>query len=121
MFDFLYAPLVAASFEGSGKEGVHDASSGGGVDVVGAHAQNVGVVVAAGEARVVSIRDESGAHVREAVGCDAHADSTSTHQDAEICVLACNDMRDGLSEIRIIHTRAAVRPEVRDGVPPAGK
>ena len=121
MFNFLYAPLVAASFEGGGKEGVNDARSGGRFYMVGTHAQNVGVVVAAGEPSVIGIRDESGAHVGEAVGCDAHSDSTGTHQDTEIRLLTCDDMRNGLSEVWIIHTRAAVRTEVRNGMPSAGK
>ncbi len=82
--------------------------------MIGADAEDVGVVVLSGGSSVVGGGDEGGADIGEPVGGDAHAYAAFAHEDTEVGFACCDAFADGLGEVGVIDAFGVVRAEVRD-------
>ena len=108
------AALVATALEWGLEPGIDDLDGLGLVDVRRAEAEDIGVVVAAGDAGGVLAVDEGGADVLVAVGGDAHADACFTNEDAEIVMARDDVAADGFREIGVIDRIGGGGAEVGD-------
>ena len=81
---FANAGIVAATFEAGTEEGIDHRDGGRHIGVLAAEAQDVRIVVLAGDQRLVDRADIGRAHMAVTVGGDAHADARGAAEDAEI-------------------------------------
>ena len=77
--------------------------------------------MAAGKAGVVGGVDERGAHLREAVCGDAHADSAGAHENAEVGLMGADGGADGLGKVGVVDAFRPGGAEVGHGMPLAGE
>ena len=117
----LNAALVAAAFELCGKKGVDKLGRIRRSHVARAEAEDIGIVVLAGDDGIRGIGDQRRANLRVSIGHDAHPDAAGTHEDAEIGLPGDDVLDHGFREIVVVDRVLRIRAEVRDGIAPAGE
>ena len=111
-FDFSDAAGVAAAFEGGFDPGINDLFHETLADEVSREAQDVGVVVTAGELCGEFIVTDRCTNAFDLVGGDRHANTCAAHEDAQIGLIAGDEVADFVGTLGIVaRARGAIAHE----------
>lgn len=108
----LNACEVAAAFERSGEEGVHDLEGSGEIHHALAEREDVGVVVKAGEAGGFEIPTEAAADAAHAIGGDGFAIAGAAEDDAALKPACRHGFGHGPDEAWVIYGSFGMGAEV---------
>ena len=103
---------MAATLKRGVQEQIHQLAGKAGADNTAAHAQGVGIVVAAGVLAAEAVRAAAGADALDLVGGHADADTGAAEQQCLLALAAHHCVTSGHSHIGVVHAVGAVGAKV---------